>query len=136
MIRSYLEILRTNGIIWNRDRIDWIPVNPAPGRYEFGKRFGRYRKIAADMGIKTLSNKYPQDLIAAAKSWSDIVRQWSGTIKALEVRNEPDLSFGNCYPPEYVTAFTKAVSRRMAGDNRECKVVGGVFAWPREESNF
>lgn len=154
-IRSYLEILRTNGIVWSRDRIDWVPVNPAPGRYEFGKRFGRYRKIAADMGIKTLdtfhttprwnrndsgspskSNKYPQDLIAAAKSWSDIVRQWSGTIKALEVWNEPDLSFGNSYPPEYVTAFTKAVSRRMAGDNRECKVVGGVFAWPREESNF
>lgn len=155
MIRSYLRLLKQNGIRWNRDRIAWDFINPARNRYHFADRFDLYHRIAASEGIRTLdtfhdtpawnrldapgeygSNRYPRDLIAAAGSWSAIVRHWGGTLQALEVWNEPDIFFGNDFPGEFVTAFTKAVSRQFAADKIDALVVGGVFAGTREESNF
>ncbi len=81
------------------------------------------------------SNVYPRNLLAAADGWSRICRHWPA-IRALEVWNEPDIGFGNQFPLEFVTAFTKAVSSRFAQDQVAATVVGGVFAIPRENTPY
>lgn len=81
------------------------------------------------------SNIYPRNLSDGAASWSAICRNWP-QIKALEVWNEPDISFGNYFPPEFFTAFTKAVSARFASDGVKTAVVGGSLASPREGTGY
>ena len=157
-IRDFMRILKKNGICWNRDRLHWPGIEKERGKFDFGGRFGLYRRIAEEEGIKALDtfhaappwnsesptrfrdadprrNLYPVNLLAAGESWSAIVRHW-GALKALEVWNEPDISFGNAFPAEYVTAFTKAVSRSFADNGIDALVVGGVFASTRPGTNF
>ncbi|MEI3000603.1 MAG: hypothetical protein V8T86_06835 [Victivallis sp.] len=157
-IRDFMRILKKNGICWNRDRLHWPGIEKERGKFDFGGRFGLYRRIAEEEGIKALDtfhaappwnsesptrfrdadprrNLYPVNLLAAGESWSAIVRHW-GALKALEVWNEPDISFGNDFPAEYVTAFTKAVSRSFADNGIDALVVGGVFASTRPGTNF
>lgn len=157
-IRSYLRILHQNGIIWNRDRLAWPLIEPRQNQFNFGERYGLYRKIAVEEGIKTLDtfhespawtgagpnfqpygskiNPYPEQLFAAGKSFAAIVSHWEDTVKALEVWNEPDYGFGNFFPPEYVTAFTKAVSRTFADAGMKQRVIGGVISVTRPGTGY
>lgn len=161
-IRSYLRILKKNGIVWNRDRIGWWYTNPIPGKYVFkdmrengdGLRFERYHFIAAEEGIKTLdtfhdtppfvrnpttSNPkdfivFPKDYTATGRSWNDIIRHWK-TIQALEVWNEAEGA--TSIPAEFLAAFTKAMSHELNRENPGCKVVGGVMAdLPGRDINY
>ncbi len=157
-IRSFLRILKKNGILWNRDRLHWGSVESPSGTSHLENRYGLYRRILKEEGMKGLDtfhetpswnlekssgfensdprfNPYPDNLIAAGESWTQIVRNWTA-IRALEVWNEPDIFFGRNFPAEYVTAFTKAVSRSFEDASNGVSVVGGVFAHPRTESNF
>ena len=158
-IRSYLRILKDNGIVWNRDRLSWKGIEPQAEGFDFGGRFGLYRRLAAEEGIKTLdtfhdapawsgadprhrdsvgphANLYPEDLLAAGRGLATIVGYWSDTVDALEVWNEPDIGFGNHFPAAYVTAFTKAVSRAFSERGLNRLVVGGVFANTRPNTGF
>lgn len=158
-IRSYLRILKDNGIIWNRDRLHWSKIQPQKDQFNFGERAGLYRRIAAEEGIRTLdtfhdtpawnrvkssrgnqfgphTNLYPDNLQAAGSGLATILSYWGNTIDALEVWNEPDIGFGNNFPAAYVTAFTKAVSYAVAELGLKKQIVGGVFASPRETTGF
>ncbi len=147
-MRSYLRLLKQNGILWNRDRIAWGKVAPAPDKFDFGARFGLYRRLAEEEGILTLDVfhdtpawlepkvkpevygpiDYPTKLKAAGENWANIIDHWSGTLKALEVWNEPDLK---TYPfPDQISSFTKAISRILSEKKSDTVVVGGVFAHP------
>lgn len=154
-IRNYIRILKQNGINWNRDRINWPLIEPKQGTFNFGGRFGLYRRIASEEGIKaldtfhatpawnlepvpegaTLRSPYPADLFAAGASWNAIVKHWS-VLKALEIWNEPDIGFGKNLPAEYVTSLTKATSRTFAENGTRTLIVGGVFASTRPGTNF
>lgn len=156
-IRDFMRILKKNGILWNRDRLSWRSIEPEQGKFNFGGRFGLYRRIAEEEGIKALDtfhdtpawnrtpatsdntgsrkNVYPDNLISAAESWDTIVKHW-GVMKAFEVWNEPDVIFGNRFPAEYVTAFTKAVSRVFSDNGNNALVVGGVFSSTRPRTRF
>ena len=164
-IRSYCRILKENGIVWNRDRLSLETVEPAPGRFLLDNRFGLYREIAAEEGLKTLecfhdtpgwngytkrtgklqivwdkrdygASFWPLDLFAAARGLHALGAYWSDTVKAMEVWNEPDIGFGNDFPPEYLIAFTKAISRRLAEQRSPIPVIGGAFASPRAFTNY
>ena len=156
-IRDFMRILKKNGILWNRDRLSWRSIEPEQGKYIFGGRFGLYRRFAEEEGIKALDtfhdtpawnrapvtkgnsgsreNVYPDNLISAAKSWDAIVKHWEA-MKAFEVWNEPDVNFGNRFPAEYVTAFTKAVSRVFSDNGNNALVIGGVFSTTRPQTRF
>lgn len=164
IIRSYCRILKANGIVWNRDRLDLTRLEPSPGNFRLDNSFGSYRKIAAEEGIKTLEcfhdtpgwngytpkkgkiqprknqeyglSLYPLDLQAAARSLCALSSYWGDTTGAMEVWNEPDIGFGNNFPAEYQTAFTKALSRRLAEQGSRIPVVGGVFSSPYAFTNY
>ncbi len=153
LMRAYLRIMKDNGILWNRDRISWGGMHPREGEpFRHLARFELYRRLAAEEGIKTLdtfhdtpswlkdpndanNNKYPHDLLKAGVAWSAILKRWP-MVDALEVWNEPDISFANYYPSEYIGAFTKAVSRQAQLDGREAILVGGVYASIRPDTTF
>ncbi len=145
-IRAYLRILKRCGILWNRDRLSWSAIAPAPDRFQFDGRYGLYRRLAEEEGIRTLDVfhdtpdwleprrqpkrlgpvAYPSKLKEAGENWARILDRWQGTTRALEVWNEPDLS---PYPyPDQIAGFTKALSRQLRGN--DTVIVGGVFAHP------
>ncbi|WP_337747561.1 glycosyl hydrolase [Victivallis vadensis] len=157
-IRSYLRILRQNGVIWNRDRFHWPHLEPQQGVYDFNNRYGLYHTIAGEEGIKTLdtfhhapswtgaqepsweygtrSNAYPDNFFLAGQGLTAIAQQWKSTLAGLEVWNEPDFGFGSYFPPEYVTALTKAVSRSFAEAGCQTRVVGGVISTTRPKTGY
>lgn len=157
-IRSYLRILKKNGIVWNRDRFSWGTLEPRPGKFNFKNRFGLYHGIAGEEGIRTLdtfhkapkwtgagepcwdygtrSNPYPDDFFVTGRSLTRIAREWKNTLRAMEIWNEPDYGFGSYFPPEYVTALTKAVSRAFATAGVNTKVVGGVISVTRPGTGY
>ncbi len=150
VIRSYCRMLKGNGILWNRDRLSWNNIEPEEGKFLYRDNFALYRKIATEEGIKTLDtfhdapawsrekldpekfgpNPFPNHLKKTGESWVEIMRHYSGTLKALEVWNEPDLGFGSYRPAEGVSSFTKAVSFAARQAGLDTRIVGGVFAHP------
>ncbi|EIQ01217.1 Glycosyl hydrolase catalytic core [Opitutaceae bacterium TAV1] len=158
LIRSYLEIMKRCGLLWNRDRFRWSALHPEEsGAFDFDSiNHTRYRRLASELGIHTLdtfhqtpewlrasaeqqkitgANPYPVRLKLAAEDWGKIVRNFQPTLQALEVWNEPDLpGFGKNFPPDQAMSFTKAVSRKFRDAALETAVVGGVFANPQAGS--
>lgn len=151
MIGKYLEIMKNNGVIWNRDRLKWGAIEKTRGRADFNNRFGLYRRTAAAKHIKTLdvvhdapswtgaklrTKKndriydiyYPSNLYDYAQSFIRINREFEATQKAFEVWNEPDIGFGNTFPPPYAVSLLKAFSRGAADAKLELQVGGGAFA--------
>ena len=157
-IRRYLRILKKNGILWNRDRFLWPQLEPAPGKFSFNNRYGLYHRIAGEEGIRTLdtfhhapewigagnpswdygtrSNPYPDNFFMAGNSMVRIAEEWKRTLGGLEIWNEPDFGFGSYFPPEYVTALTKAVSRAFAAAGVKTRVVGGVISVTRPGTGY
>ena len=157
-IRRYLRILKKNGILWNRDRFLWPQLEPAPGKFSFNNRYGLYHRLAGEEGIRTLdtfhhapkwigagnpswvygnrSNPYPDNFFMAGNSMVRIAEEWKRTLGGLEIWNEPDFGFGSYFPPEYVTALTKAVSRAFAAAGVKTRVVGGVISVTRPGTGY
>ena len=157
-IRRCLRILKKNGILWNRDRFLWPQLEPAPGKFSFNNRYGLYHRIAGEEGIRTLdtfhhapkwigagnpswvygnrSNPYPDNFFMAGNSMVRIAEEWKRTLGGLEIWNEPDFGFGSYFPPEYVTALTKAVSRAFAAAGVKTRVVGGVISVTRPGTGY
>ncbi len=105
---------------WNKgltDEKDHFIVGANTGKYSYG------------------ANVFPRDLIAAADGLSGIMRHWPVT-EAFEVWNEPEIFFGNNFPPEFVTALTKAVSRRVDDERLTTKILGGTFATPTRKQMY
>jgi hypothetical protein len=75
--------------------------------------------------------KYPEDLLATARAWRQIAGRWQATWGALEVWNEPDISFGGLLPADQYVPLAKTLAyvRAQAGPSPVAwPLVGGVFA--------
>ena len=72
----------------------------------------------------------------AGNSMVRIAEEWKRTLGGLEIWNEPDFGFGSYFPPEYVTALTKAVSRAFAAAGVKTRVVGGVISVTRPGTGY
>lgn len=106
--------------VWNRQKFQ-IPAMPV-------QWFGMWGFYG--------NNPYPENLFEAVQSWSGILKHWP-VIKALEVWNEPDIIFGNYLPPEYQTAFTRAVAVKLKSEKNPCQILGGVLAFTADgEANL
>lgn len=125
-----------------RERLRWGSVNPGPDRWELDgdARYDALRKFyrQAKMPILELAHdspvwlgrvgKYPQDLIGAASSWSEIGRKWSPAWGGLETWNEPDIFFGGDLPADQYAAVSKAIGFGLARAEIHTPIVGGVMA--------
>ncbi len=139
--QGLVKMLHRSGIAMSRERLSWGQVQPAADRWDWesSRRYESLRKLYANEGVSMLEmfhdgpgwtgrvGKYPDDLVAAARSWRDITARWHGYWAALEIWNEPDISFGDNLPADQYAAVVKAVCYGAAADHKPL-LVGGVVA--------
>ncbi|HAK93698.1 MAG TPA: glycosyl hydrolase, partial [Planctomycetes bacterium] len=142
-----VKALRRSGIRMSRERVRWGQVNPAKDRWQWdeGGRYDTLRQCYARHGVSILemfhdapahlgrSGRYPVDLIGAAEGVQRIVRQWQATWGALEIWNEPEISFGGEYPADQYVSLLKALLCGAERERLSVPVVAGVFAHYLEE---
>lgn len=138
-----IRALHRSGVAMERERLSWAQVNPAPDKWEWQapRRYGTVRALHKKHGVAMLEmfhdapawtgrlrSRYPADLVAAARSWEQIAQHWRHTWGALEVWNEPDISFGGYLPGDQYASLVKTVAHALAGSRTDVPLVGGVFA--------
>lgn len=127
-----------------RERLSWNAIRPAEARVEWGtaRSYEATRRLYADAGIPVLEmfhdapvwmgraqkGKFPDDLIAAGRTWSEVAQRWHGMWGALEVWNEPDISFGGNQPADQFVPLVKAIRQSMRSAGVDTPIGGGVFA--------
>lgn len=125
----------------SRERLSWAAVNPKPGIFEWDKyesiredysRNGvgvleMFHDVPAWMG-RSQKGKFPDDLIAASDSWSQVAARWQKYWSALEVWNEPDIGLGGNQPADQYVPIVKTIRWAMRSHGIETKIGGGVFA--------
>ncbi|MBR5626729.1 MAG: hypothetical protein IKW74_03810 [Thermoguttaceae bacterium] len=63
-----------------------------------------------------------------AKSWDEIRARWNSSWGALEVWNEPDISFGGNLPADQYVPLLKTLSWQFAVSKEKTPLIGGVIA--------
>jgi len=135
-----LAALARCGIAQSRDRLSWGQVEARRGQLDFSPRgYDRVWQSYARHDVQLLQvfhdgpkwcghvGKYPEDLSAAAAAWQTIGRQTAGQYAALEIWNEPDISFSGNLPGDQYASVFKAVAHALP-DERCPEIVGGVMA--------
>lgn len=134
--------LRRSGVGMSRERVSWSQIHKqkAERDWETDRRYETLRKAHARLGVTVLEmfhdspawpgriEKYPDDLVAAARSWEAIAKRWRGTWGALEVWNEPDIFFGGNLPADQYVAMVKTFAWVWVRTNTNMPLVGGSFA--------
>ncbi len=137
-----IRAARWIGIPMIRERLTWGGVHTAANRWDWqsGSRFEVLRQTYARHGVKVLEmahdgpawmgrvEKYPEDLVAAAQSWRQIASRWHSTWGAVEIWNEPDISFGADLPADQYAPLAKAIRYGMKQAGIGTPLVGGVMA--------
>jgi hypothetical protein len=137
-----IRVLRRTGIAMSRERLSWEQIHPAADRWDWdtGRHYDLVRQTYGRQGVEVLEmfhsapvwagrvGKYPDDLVATARAWPQIARHWRPTWGALEIWNEPEISFGGLLPGDQYVAIVKAVAYGLAQARIEVPLVGGVFA--------
>lgn len=137
-----VRALRRCGIAMSRERLHWGQVHRAAERWDWqaGGRYEALRRTCAAAGVPVLEmfhdatawggtvGKYPDDLVAAARSWRRIARRWRETWGALEAWNEPDIFFGGDLPADQYVPLVKVLAYVLAQENVDLPLVGGVLA--------
>ncbi len=137
-----IQAARRSGIAMIRERLTWGAIHPAAERWDWegGVRFDTLRRTCAKHGVEVLEMahdgpawmgrvaKYPENLVAAARSWRRIADQWRTTWRGLEVWNEPDIFFGGNLPADQYVPLVKAISFGLREGKFNVPVVGGVMA--------
>ncbi|MCR4411850.1 MAG: glycosyl hydrolase, partial [Thermoguttaceae bacterium] len=138
---------RRCGIGMIRERLTWGAVHPAADRWEWqgAVRFDTLRRTCQTAGVEVLEMahdapgwmgrvaKYPDDLIAASRSWQQIARRWSPTWGAVEIWNEPDIFFGGDLPADQYAALVRALAHGLCNQADRKPIVGGVVAHHNRE---
>ncbi|AHF90520.1 glycosyhydrolase [Opitutaceae bacterium TAV5] len=128
-----------------RERLSWAGLHPAPGRFDWetDRAYETTRRAYETAGVKILemfhdapawlgrgqNKKFPQDLVESARSWSVIGKRWERYWGAIEIWNEPNLSFGDLQPGDQYTPLVKAVRYALRTANVSTPIGGGVFAY-------
>lgn len=137
-----IRVAKRSGIRMIRERLTWGAVQPSPDRndWETTVKFDTLRRTCAKHGVEVLEmahdgppwmgrvGPYPQDLVAAARSWQTIARHWGPTWGGLEIWNEPDIFFGGNLPADQYVPLAKAIAYGMSEKRIDVPLVGGVMA--------
>lgn len=137
-----IRVLGRSGIAMSRERLSWDQINPAVDRWDWNtaRHFDLLRTTYARHGVEVLEmfhntpawaglvGKYPDDLAATARAWQQIARHWRPTWGALEIWNEPEISFGGLLPADQYVPLVKAVGYGLHQAQIDVPLVGGVFA--------
>lgn len=132
-----------SGIRMIRERLTWGAVHPAPDRWDWetGAHYDTLRRTCLKHGVGVLEMahdgprwmghvgpRYPESLVAVARSWQQIAGKWRPTWGGLEVWNEPDIFFGGNLPADQYVPLVKAISFGLGEPRIDVPVVGGVMA--------
>lgn len=126
---SLIQILKRSGIAMSRERLGWNHIQKAanqwdwqtPSHYQSLRNMYEqagvpvlemFHNAPAFMGITT-GGKYPKDLIAAADAWPMIIKKLGASWGAMELWNEPDISFGGNRPADQYAPLAKSMSYAM-----------------------
>jgi hypothetical protein len=137
-----VRVAKRSGIRMIRERLTWGAVQPSVDRndWETPVKFDTLRRTCAKHGVEVLEmahdgpawmgrvEKYPQDLVAAARSWQSIAGHWRPTWGGLEIWNEPDIFFGGNLPADQYVPLAKAIAYGMHEKKMDVPLVGGVVA--------
>ena len=139
-----VQAAQRSGIRMIRERLTWGAAHPAPDRFDWetDAHYDTLRRTCGRYGVKVLEMahdgprwmghvgpRYPENLIAAARSWQKIAGKWRPTWGGLEVWNEPDIFFGGNLPADQYVPLVKAISHGL-GEPLPLRwpLVGGVMA--------
>jgi hypothetical protein len=136
-----MAVARRSGLAMMRERLTWGAVHRPEGAFEWEtpRHFDRLRRKAQRVGLPLLElahdapiglgriGKYPDDLVAAARSWAEIARHWNGAWGGVEAWNEPDIFFGGDLPADQYVPVVKALRAGLnAAGSRAPLVVGAT----------
>ena len=136
-----VTLLARSGIPMSRDRLNWAEINPekAKWNWEGSRRYETLRQVFRREGIEVLEafhgttgfagrvGKYPEDLVGTARAWQQIARRLGPTWGAMEVWNEPDISFGDHLPADQYVPLVKTFAYAFQEQDISASLVGGVF---------
>lgn len=134
--------LRRSGVHMSRERLAWGAISPAEAKWNWDAmhRYDTLRRAYARHRVEVLEmfhgttpwaghvGKYPEDLIKTARAWEKIGRRWRPTWGAMEVWNEPDISFGAFLPADQYVPLVKTIGYAFARAEIDVPLVGGVVA--------
>jgi hypothetical protein len=137
-----VRVLGRSGIGMSRERLSWDQINPTTTGWDWnaGRHFDTLRQAYARHNVQVLEmfhnapawtgrvEKYPDDLVATARAWQEIARHWRSTWGALEIWNEPEISFGGSLPADQYVPLVKAIDYGLHEAGIRVPLVGGVFA--------
>ena len=135
-----VRALRRGGVPMARERLNWESVEPQQNQWQWdtAQQYETLRQAYRGQGVEILEmfhntpawtgtvGKYPDDLVATARSWRPITDRWRPTWGALEIWNEPDISFGDFLPADQYMAVVRAIAYGLK--DSDVPLVGGVFA--------
>ena len=137
-----IKVLRRSGVAMSRERLAWSQINPAQQTWNWqgSNRYDAIRRLYADQSVEILEmfhdapgwpgrvGKYPEDLVATAQAWRQVVARWHSTWGGLEVWNEPDIFFGANLPADQYVPLVKMMAYVLDQERIDLPLVGGVFA--------
>lgn len=135
-----VRALRRGGVPMSRERLNWGSVEPKQNQWQWdtSQQYETLRQAYRSQGVEVLEmfhnapawtgavGKYPDNLVATARSWRQITQRWRPTWGALEIWNEPDISFGDFLPADQYAAIVQAIAYGLK--DSDVPLVGGVFA--------
>jgi len=137
-----IKVLRRSGVAMSRERLAWSQINPdrQTWNWQGSNRYDAIRRLYADQSVEILEmfhdapgwpgrvGKYPEDLVATARAWRQVVARWHSTWGGLEVWNEPDIFFGANLPADQYVPLVKMMAYVLDQDRTRLPLVGGVLA--------
>ncbi len=137
-----VKVLSRSGVPMSRERLAWGQITPAPGKWDWDSplHYETLRHAYARHGVEVLEmfhsttrwagrvGKYPDDLVGTMRAWEEIGRRWRPTWGAMEVWNEPDISFGDFLPADQYVPLVQTIAYALHRDGVDVPIVGGVFA--------
>ncbi|MBN1489994.1 MAG: hypothetical protein JXA69_08760 [Phycisphaerae bacterium] len=138
-----VRMLKRIGVAVSRERLSWGAVHWGGEQWDWqaGRQYESLRQTYDRHGVKILEmfhdapgwmgtaqgNPFPTDLLAVARSWERIERQWHPYWAALEIWNEPDIFFGGNLPADQYVPVAKAVAFALRDAKPATPLVGGVL---------
>lgn len=142
MIQNLPQVIGTGGMA--RERMAWQSIHSADDRWNWETSMFHESTRAAyrEAGIPVLEvfhrtperwgaaqgGRFPEDLLAASKSWREVSTRFQKYWGALEIWNEPDIGFGGHQPADQYPPLLKALRYTMREAGVGTPIGGGVFA--------
>ncbi|MDO4583706.1 MAG: glycosyl hydrolase [Planctomycetia bacterium] len=136
---TLFQIARRCGLTMVRDRLIWSSIEPEEGNWKWNGRWENYEACrqmcqAHDLEVLEMWHdappwtgkvlRYPRDMRKLASSWKTIAARWESMWGALEVWNEPDISFSGHLPADQYVPILKTISWQMEQSGMKKPVVG------------